>query len=295
FSAYQVFGSVPEFFTINGEKMQKGRMINELDLAERRKVAVLGERARLVLFKDEDAIGKYIKIRGVHFKVIGIFTTTGGEGREEERVYTPFTTFQNSFNQYNMVQMFGMTTKSGIPAKVIEEKAKVILAKRHHYDPNDEEAAFLNNNEEDHQRFVGLFGGIRMFIWIVGIGTLIAGIVGVSNIMLIIVKERTREIGVRKALGATPWSIVSLILQESVVITGLSGYLGLLAGVGLLDAMRSGIEKAGGNVPFFSNPGVDFSIAIAATIILVLAGAAAGLMPAIRAAQIKPIEALRAD
>ena len=295
FGSYQVFGSTADFFTINGEKMLRGRMINEIDLAERRKVAVIGEAVRRVLFKEEDAIGNYIKIKGVHFKVVGIFVTKGGEGKEEERAYTPFTTFQNTFNQYNVVQMFGMTTRTGIPAKVIEEKAHTILANRHNFSLEDEKAIYLNNNEENHQRFMGLFGGIRIFIWIVGIGTLIAGIVGVSNIMLIIVKERTREIGVRKALGATPWSVVSLILQESIVITGLSGYFGLLAGVGLLDALRSGIENAGGDVPFFSNPGVDFGVVIAATVVLVLAGAAAGLMPAIRAAQIKPIEALRAD
>jgi putative ABC transport system permease protein len=134
-----------------------------------------------------------------------------------------------------------------------------------------------------------------MFVWVVGVGTLIAGIVGVSNIMLIIVKERTREIGVRKAIGATPFSIISLIIQESVVITSVSGYLGLLAGVGLLDGIRYLIESTGAKMPFFTRPEVDLGVALTATIILVVAGAIAGLIPAIKAAQIKPIEALRAD
>ena len=293
--SFQVFGSNAEFFHINGEKWFKGRTLNRFDQLEKRKVAVMGERARQVLFKDEDAIGKYINIKGAHFQVVGIFRTDQNDGRNEERVYVPFSTFQTTFNQYNQVQMFGITTKAGIPAKVLEEKVRNIMATRHKFSPQDEQAIGLNNNEEEHQRFMGLFNGIRLFIWVVGIGTLIAGIVGVSNIMLIIVKERTREIGVRKALGATPFSVVSLIVQESIVLTAASGYFGLLAGVGLLDGIRYMMDKSGAKGGFFSNPGVDVGVVVTAALILVLAGAFAGLMPALRAAQIKPIEALRAD
>ncbi len=159
----------------------------------------------------------------------------------------------------------------------------------------DKRAIGVNNTEEDFKKIMGLFNGIEIFVWVVGIGTLIAGIVGVSNIMLIIVKERTREIGVRKALGATPLSVVSLILQESIVITAFSGYLGLLAGVALLDGVRALLDSSGADLPFFANPEVNLGVAVTATVLLVVAGGLAGLVPALKAARIKPIEALRAD
>ncbi len=159
----------------------------------------------------------------------------------------------------------------------------------------DEQAIGVENNEEEWKRFQGLFAAIKLFVGVIGTLTLIAGAVGVSNIMLIIVKERTREIGVRKAIGATPWSIVSQIILESVFITSFSGYLGLLAGVGLLAGISYAIDSSGAKLPYFTRPEVDFGVALAATAVLVIAGAIAGLVPAIKAASIKPIEALRAD
>jgi putative ABC transport system permease protein len=170
-----------------------------------------------------------------------------------------------------------------------------VLAQRLKFSVDDKRALGVFNTETEFLQLMGLFNGIHIFVWVVGIGTLIAGIVGVSNIMLIIVKERTREIGVRKALGATPFSIISLILQESVVITAFSGYLGLLAGVGLLDGVRYLLDTSGAELAFFANPEVNLGVAVSATVLLVLAGALAGLMPALKAARIKPIEALRAD
>jgi putative ABC transport system permease protein len=264
-------------------------------MTESRKVVVIGNRVKEVLFGDKQAIGEYINIKGIFFQVIGVFKKEGNNGRFEERAFIPFSIYQTVFNPNRNVHNIAMTTKSGASAKDLETQVKKVLAQRHKFSPEDEQAIGMNNNEEEYERFQGLFRAIRMFVWVVGTGTLIAGIVGVSNIMLIIVKERTREIGVRKAIGATPASIVSLIIQESIVITAFSGYLGLLAGVGLLDGVRYLIDSTGAKLPYFTRPEVDLGVALSATVILVIAGAVAGLIPAIKAARIKPIEALRAD
>jgi putative ABC transport system permease protein len=292
--SFRVLGTSPEYFSIDVVNLTQGRLLNRNDMFETRKVVVIGNRVKEVLFKDKEAIGEYINIKGVFFQVIGVFKKEGNNGRFEERAFIPFTVYQTVFNPSRSVHNIAMTAQSGTSAKELEEQVKNVLAKRHRFDPKDEQAIGMNNNEENFKRFQGLFSAIRMFVWVVGVGTLIAGIVGVSNIMLIIVKERTKEIGVRKAIGATPWSIISLIIQESVVITSISGYLGLLAGVGLLDGARYLIESSGAKLPYFTRPEVDLGVALAATIILVIAGAIAGLIPAIKAARIKPIEALRA-
>ncbi|MCU0445001.1 MAG: ABC transporter permease [Microscillaceae bacterium] len=298
-AAFRVFGTTKGFLQINGEKLNSGRLLNEIDFIERRKVVILGERAAKVLFKeDEDPIGKYIDIRGVYFRVVGIFNLSENGGRNEERAFIPFSTLQYTFGQQNRVHLMGLITKPGANPQEVQAKIRKILARQHKFDTKDEQAVGVNSNEENYARFMGLFAAIRTFVWVVGIGTLIAGIVGVSNIMLIIVKERTREIGVRKAMGATPFSIVSLIIQESIFITALSGYMGLLAGAGLLDLMAWGIrmiEEGGGKLPFFSRPEIDLGVAVSATVVLVIAGALAGLVPALKAANVKPIEALRAD
>jgi putative ABC transport system permease protein len=163
------------------------------------------------------------------------------------------------------------------------------FAKRHQYDVKDDKALFVHNTLKEFKQFQNLFSGIRIFIWIIGVMTIIAGIVGVSNIMMIIVKERTKEIGIRKAIGASPGSIISLVLFESILITSIAGYIGLVCGVGILELVSSLI----GESPFFRNPQADFSTAVQATILLVLAGALAGFVPASKAARIKPIVALR--
>ncbi|SFQ49573.1 ABC transporter permease [Hymenobacter arizonensis] len=291
--SYQVFGANAEFFDLNGEKLAQGRLLNPLDGIEQRKVMLLGEKVRKVLFGDSNCIGRFVQVKGVFFRVVGTFTNTGNNGRNEERAFVPFTTFQTTFNQYNQVQRIGVSSRKGTPVKELEEQVRQLLATRHKFDPADKQALDLDNNEEELARFEGLFSGIRLFVTIIGVLTLVAGVVGVSNIMLIIVQERTREIGVRKALGATPWSIISMIVQESVVITSVSGYLGLLAGVALLDAVRYALEQSGGTTSYFDNPQVNVSVALSATALLVVAGAAAGLVPATKAANVKPIEALR--
>lgn len=293
--SYQVFGANSEFFQLNGEKLGRGRMLNPLDGVERRKVIVLGEKVHKVLFGDSLGIGKFVQVKGVFFKVVGTFTSTANNGRNEERAYVPFTTFQTTFNQYNQVQNIVMSSRKGTPVKELEEQVRRLMSARHKFDPADKQAIYLENNEEEVARFEGLFTGIKLFVSVIGVLTLVAGVVGVSNIMLIIVQERTREIGVRKALGATPISIISMIVQESVVITSVSGYLGLLGGVAVLDAIRYALEQAGGTTSYFDHPEVNVGVALSATALLVVAGAIAGLIPAMKAANVKPIEALRAE
>jgi len=295
--SFQVFGTDQNFFFLNGEQVSAGRNLNLQDLKEQRKVIVMGEKARKVIFGEEKnkGLGEYVNVKGIFFKVVGFFTTSSNNGRNEERAYIPFSTYQNTFNGQKKVQLMGLVVKEGVKVSEIEPKIRKILSARHLVAPDDKKAIGLNNNEANYEQFTGLFTAIRLFVWVVGIGTLIAGIVGVSNIMMIIVKERTKEIGIRKAIGATPFSIVSLILQESIVITSLSGYLGLLAGTALLDLMRFAIEKFNLELPYFTRPEVDLGTAIAAILVLVFAGAFAGLMPALKAANIKPIEALNSD
>ncbi len=290
FGSFDIRSVHPDHRYIENTIVTKGRFINEKDLYEYRKVAAIGEIVEQDLFKNESSIGNYINVNGIPFLVVGVFRDDGGEN-EMRQIYLPISTAQRSFNGGNTIRQMMMTTgdanaeKSNLMADEILKK----LASRHNFDEEDKRAVFVRNNMESFARFLSLFGGIKMFIWIIGIGTLFAGVVGVSNIMMIVVKERTKEIGIRKALGATPGSIVSLILQESIFITAISGYIGLMFGVGLLELVSANMPEG----DFFRNPGVDFNIAISALILLILAGAIAGFFPARRASRIKPIDALR--
>jgi putative ABC transport system permease protein len=269
-----------------------GRFINNDDVDHTRKVVVMSTIVRDALFKNgKGPIGEFIQINGVPFKVVGVFTDPGGD-RDMQRVYIPVTTAQRIFNFGNRVSVLCMTTKE-ITVEQSQQMADDIrytLASAHQFNPEDQRAVFIRNNIEQFKQFLSLFANIRLFIWIIGIGTIVAGVVGVSNIMMIVVKERTQEIGIRKAMGATPWSIISLVLQESVLITAFAGYIGLVMGVGLLELIKPVFE---GGDSFFRNPEVDLGIAAGATLILVVAGMLAGFVPARKAAKVKPIEALR--
>lgn len=294
--AFKPSGDTPALNNIRPMIFTSGRFINDNDMKEKRKVAVIGARVVEVLFGKEDAIGKYIKIKGVYFLVIGTFLVDnpGGSGRDDaEKIFIPITTLQQTFNAPNKVHGLGIVPKDGVDPEDLETRVKAFLSARHNVSPDDKSAIGSWNSGKETKKINGLFIGINSFIWGVSIMTIIAGIVGISNIMLIIVKERTREIGIRKALGATPASIISLIITESIFITSIAGYLGLSAGVGGVALIRNLLGDAKNQ--FFSNPQVDFKVAIVATIILVLSGAIAGLFPAIKASHINPIEALRAD
>ncbi|MEN0003582.1 MAG: ABC transporter permease [Bacteroidota bacterium] len=292
---FMVLGAGDEYFKIKiYQDYLAGRKMNPNDNFENRKVCVIGDRVSAVLFEPgEDPIGKEILIKGSAFKVLGLFHDDGWGGRFSERIYIPFTTFQRTYNPERSVRLFAVTTKEGVSGKDLEQRVLTKLKERHLVHPDDNQAFWTHNQEDNYKSVMGLFFGIKTFVWIVGIGTLIAGIVGVSNIMMITVRERTKEIGVRKALGATPQSIVSMIVQESIFITGIAGYLGLVAGIGLLYSLNQILSIAGADIEYFDNPQVNFSVVVSAVVVLVIAGALAGLFPAMRAAKIMPVVALR--
>ncbi len=291
-SSFNVRSVHPDHQYLEKTIVTEGRFINPLDLQEFRKVAVIGDRVKAQLFKGQPALGEYIEVNSIPFRVVGVFTDEGGEG-EMETIYLPISTAQKAFNGANRVGMIMMTVGDATveESKAIATDLRNRIAERHDFDPSDQRAVFISNAVETFQRFVNLMGSIRMFVWVIGVGTLLAGVVGISNIMMIAVKERTKEIGIRKALGATPWSVMNLVLQEAVLVTAVAGYFGLVAGVGVLELMGRGIKGS----DFFRHPEVDFGVAVSATVLLVLAGAVAGFFPARRAASVRPVEALREE
>jgi putative ABC transport system permease protein len=292
-ASYDIRSVHPAHQDLEKTVVTAGRYLNNTDIEEFRKVAVIGAKVEQQLFSEpsgRSAVGEYLLINEVAFRVVGVFTDVGDE-RELERIYLPLTTSQRVFSGGRNINMFLFSTgDANLPeSEVMAKTVRGQLADRHDFAEADERAVFVRNAVEASQRVFALMQGIRTFIWIVGIGTLVAGVAGVSNIMLIAVKERTREIGVRKALGATPGSILALVLQESVLVTTVAGYAGLVLGVAALEVFSRAVP----NADFFRDPRVDLKVALSATLLLVIAGTIAGFFPARRAASVRPIEALR--
>jgi len=296
--SFEVNGDAPGYIHVESRNFVKGRYLNELDISEKRKVAVIGKRVAELLFEeDEPVVNQYIDIKGTFFKVIGVvksMKTGEGVGDDEQSIHIPYTTAQQMNNWGNKIGWFAFTVPNNTDVSLIEGRVKTLLAERHKISPNDRDAIGAWNTQREFQQFTGIFQGINLFTWAVGIGTLIAGIVGVSNIMLVSVKERTREFGLRKALGATPYSIISLVIQESVLLTAVAGYMGLVVAVGLIEGVSTLMDTFDVQVEYFGNPEINFQAAAFATTVLIVTGAIAGLIPASQAALIKPIEALRA-
>lgn len=295
--AFGVYGVADDFFRIKKYiEYPAGRTLNTLDTDEARKIAIIGTAVRDQLYSpDADPIGTYISFHGVMLKVVGIFYDDAQEGRMSERVYIPLATFQKTFGRARKIGQITLTPKAGVDSFEFEDKILALLRQRHSISPKDTRAIYVFNYARQTQSITQTFAAINGFVWFVGLGTLAAGIVGISNIMIITVKDRTREIGVRKALGATPMSIVGMILSESVLVTAIAGYAGMVLGVGILELANMVLQQAGGNAPYFERPEVDMGIAIKALVILVASGAMAGLAPALRAAKILPIEAMREE
>jgi len=294
--SYLVKGCYPEYDLIDKSKLVYGRYVNDIDIAEKRKVCVIGERIYEVLFQhEEDPVGKQIRVNGIYFQVIGVARSTSGAsigGNTTETVVLPFSTMQQTFNQGNIIHFLAATANEGTSVKVIQDKITDILKQRHQISPEDKDAVFSMNIEEQFKMFSYLGIGIASLIWIVGLGTLLAGAIGVSNIMLVTVRERTKEIGIRRALGATPNNIIGQILTESVVLTVLAGIAGIVLGVGILSAV--GVALSQGD-QFFKDPQIGFGMAVGSLIILLIIGTLAGFIPAQRAMMIKPIEAIREE
>lgn len=289
---YTTRAVAPAHQAIEKTILMAGRYINERDVQEQTKVVVIGRLVAEDLFKKENALGKYLDIGSVMFRVVGIFQDSGGD-REERTIYMPYTTRQLIEKNNDKIDQIIVSFPPRIGhagSLAFEKKLRLFLKQKKSIDPTDSGGVYIRNAADDFKRNQQFAEVLQWIVTFVGLGTLIAGIIGISNIMVFVVKERTKELGIRKALGATPRSVIQLILQESIFITLISGYIGMLLGVLLLKNIGLKLEDF-----FIKNPYIDNSTALWSTFILVLFGAIAGYIPAKRAAQIKPIIALRDD
>ncbi len=285
----------PDHLVLENTLMTNGRYINDKDLAEYRKVCVIGEVVANDLFgKEEEPIGKSLTIKGVDYVIVGVFHD-GGSTREMERIYLPISTAQKIESANGRINQL-MMTLGEIPlheTQRVERKVRAELAALHKFDVKDEQAMYINNMAEEFQEFQTVFIFVKGFLWFVGIGSIIAGVIGVSNIMLIVVKDRTKEIGVRKAMGATPNSILSMIMQESVFLTAIAGYIGMLSGFAVIYGINYLLVSNEIELEYFRNPEVDFMTILYALILLVVSGGLAGLIPALQAVKINPVVAMK--
>lgn len=295
--SFEIYGKTPSENKIDPVDITKGRFLNEFDLSNRRKVAIVGNRVFEELFKkEEDPINQYIKLNGIYFQVIGVYESkhNGRWGEQQNsQILIPFTTAQQVYNYPNKVDHFSIVVKDQYETKPVVDKVMAILAQRHDIHPEDKGAFGYNDVGEEFKKMKGLFLGIRGLIWIVGIGTLLAGIIGVSNIMLIIIRERTSEFGIKRAIGATPVKVISSVLSESIFLTVIAGSSGLMFGVFIIELVNKALE--GGSGDTFKNPEVDFKLAVSALVIIIISGLVAGLIPSRKAVSIKPIEAIRTE
>ncbi len=292
-----VFGVSDQYFDIKSLiEIRHGRPLNRLDQLQGRKIGFIGTRvAEQLLPPGQDPIGQRISINGISIVVGGVFWDKGQQGRMSERIYLPLSTFKNIFGGGDRLGLLTLRPTADSDPYTLADQTAQLLRQRHHIAPEDKRAIWVINIAEQLRETKALFAAIEGFIWFVGFGTLTAGIVGVSNIMLITVRERTREIGVRKALGAGPGAIIGPLLLESVLVTGFAGYFGLVVGVGLIELVAYLFQSLGLRNDLFVNPEVDFRIAITALAVLMSSGLLAGLAPALKAARISPVEAMRAD
>lgn len=293
--AYNVYGDYPEIINQDPMTVTSGRFINYNDINEKRKIAIIGQGVKNDLYeKGEEVLGTYIKIQGVNFLVVGTYKKNSSDGGEEaqKEIFVPFTAFSQAFNRGEDVGWMAITAKDGSSISILKEKIINVMKKKHKVHPEDNRAIGYFDLYEQYNRVESLFSGIRWIAIIVGTFVLISGIIGVSNIMLIVVKERTKEIGIRRALGESPWSIKKQILMESIFLTIISGMTGIIFGALIIYGINALLESVG-PVDMFLSPSVSVGVVASALMALVISGLLAGFIPANSAIRVRPIEALR--
>lgn len=297
--AFNVYGDYPEIIQQEPMDITSGRFINYSDIDQTRKVAVIGEGVRSTMYaKGEEVLGTYLKINGVNFMVIGTYKKKGNNGNAEEaqkEIYVPFTAFSQAFNRGKDVGWMAITAKDGSSITSLKGRIIDIIKSRHSIHPEDDRAVGNFDLYEEFSKINGLFVALKGVAYFVGILVLLSGIIGISNIMLIVVKERTNEIGVRRALGATPWSIRGQILMESIFLTIISGMLGIVMATGVIALINFFMRGMDTSEMMFANPSVDLGVILTALGILIFSGLLAGLIPAQNAIKVKPVDALRTE
>lgn len=297
-------GVYPDDYVVSGRQMAEGRFINDLDIKQNRKVLVISEQQRDALFpkKGMSALGKYVRFDGVNYQIVGVYRNRGMEYNRDGHI--PFTVARNIYNKGTDIGYLRFRTQNVYTSEErerLKNDVRASFSHLHDFAPDDPSGIWMYNSSDRSEEMHEVFNVLRMSMWILGLLTLLSGVVGVSNIMLITVRERTHEFGIRKALGARPYDILKNIVLESVIITAFFGYIGLLFGIAATEYLnyRSGQETievgSGIAVTVFQNPTVDLSIAFQALLVLIIAGVLAGVVPARRAVRVKPIEALRSE
>ena len=296
--AYNVYGDYPEIINQDPMTITSGRFLNENDIREKRKIAIIGRGVRNDLYdKDEEVLGTYIKIQGVNFMVVGTYkkNNTDGDGEEAQKeIFVPFTTFSQAFNRGEDVGWMAITAHDGYSISQLKQKIINTMKEKHKIHPEDNRAIGYFDLYEQYNRVESLFGAMGFIAYFVGVLVLLSGIIGVSNIMLIVVKERTKEIGIRRALGEDPWSIKKQILLESIFLTIISGMAGIVMGALFIYGVNALLD-ANGPVDMFLNPSVSLGVVTIALFILIISGLLAGFIPAQSAIRVKPIDALRTE
>ncbi|MCD8194465.1 MAG: ABC transporter permease [Tannerellaceae bacterium] len=297
---YNVKGVGAEYFNIETQILHFGRLLNEIDIREKRKVCLIGTDVNQTLFQGKDPCGNYIRVNGLYYQVVGVIHQRSSNinlgGRSAESVLLPYSTMQQTSNRGDVFNFLAVSVPRGRNVQTVLDDITAILKTQNEISPTDPQAVGVQNLAVMFGTFENLFIGIDVLVWLVGMGTLLAGIIGISNIMMVTVKERTKEIGVRRALGAKPFNILTQVMSESLVLTAMAGLSGLTIGVFLLDVVnRLLASQPSDNGTFFKNPEVSIQTAIAATIVLLISGLIAGIIPAWRALQIKAIDAIREE
>lgn len=298
-AAFTVYGDYPELIKQQPKTIVKGRFVNQQDILLKRKIAVIGQGVINELYeKTEEVIGTYIKVNGVNFMVVGIYNSKSNQGnaeQEQKEIFVPFTTFQQAFNFGDRVGWMALTANDNSSITDLKPKILEVIKSRHSIDPTDDRAIGNFDLYEQFNKIRGLFSILRFIAYFVGTLVLISGVIGISNIMLIVVKERTKEIGIRRALGATPGAIRTQILSEAIFLTIIAGMFGIAAATGLLAVVNMILDSMPGEGMMFANPSVDLTVVFIALLILVGSGLLAGFIPAQTAINVKPVDALRAE